>query len=241
MLRMKTANDFSIFPCGDQAITIQWGNEISLAANQKVMALFHALRRNPISGVEDLVPAYHSLTVCYNLAQLKKNSPDASAYAVIRKQLMALAGSLQESVLSESKLVRIPVCYEHAFAPDLAFVAALHGISTDEVIAIHSAAQYRVYMIGFLPGFPYMAAVDKKIQTPRLAKPRAQVPAGAVGIAGAQTGIYPSDSPGGWQLIGQTPVKIFDVTKDNPVLLEPGDAVQFYPITTEEFKTFRNT
>jgi inhibitor of KinA len=147
---------------------------------------------------------------------------------------------LQETFLPVSRLIRIPVCYAEAYAPDLASLAALHGISSEEVIAIHSAARYRVYMIGFLPGFPYMATVDKKIQTPRLAKPRTRVSAGAVGIAGAQTGIYPSDSPGGWQLIGQTPLKLFDVAKDNPVLLQPGDEVQFYPISIEAFKTFRN-
>jgi inhibitor of KinA len=237
---MKAENEFSIFPCGDQAITIQWGNGISLAANQKVMALFHSLQRNPVMGVEDMVPAYHSLTVCYNPIQLKKKAPDASAYAFMRKQLTERAGLLQETFLPVSRLIRIPVCYAEAYAPDLASLAALHGISSEEVIAIHSAARYRVYMIGFLPGFPYMATVDKKIQTPRLAKPRTRVSAGAVGIAGAQTGIYPSDSPGGWQLIGQTPLKLFDVAKDNPVLLQPGDEVQFYPISIEAFKTFRN-
>jgi inhibitor of KinA len=159
----------------------------------------------------------------------------------MRKQLTACASALGEMVLPVSKLVRIPVCYAQQFAPDIASLAALHGISIEEVIAIHSGTNYRVYMIGFLPGFPYMAMVNKKIQTPRLPKPRARVPAGAVGIAGAQTGIYPTDSPGGWQLIGQTPLKIFDLAKDNPVLLQPGDEVQFYPVSIEEFQTFQTT
>ena len=241
MLRMKTADDFSIFPCGDQGITIQWGNEISLAANQKVIALFHALRNNPISDVTDIIPAYHNLTLCYDLVQLKKKFPDASGYEFMRKQLTACASALGEMALPVSKLVRIPVCYAQQFAPDIAPLAALHGISIEEVIAIHSGTNYRVYMIGFLPGFPYMAMVNQKIQTPRLPKPRARVPAGAVGIAGAQTGIYPTDSPGGWQLIGQTPLKIFDLAKDNPVLLQPGDEVQFYPVSIEEFQTFQTT
>jgi inhibitor of KinA len=140
---------------------------------------------------------------------------------------------------TKSKSVQVPVCYAVSMAPDIESVAALHSLDVDEVIQLHTAKTYRVYMIGFLPGFAYMGSVDEKIVTPRRSQPRTQVPAGSVGIAGEQTGIYPFDSPGGWQLIGQTPLEMFNMANEMPCYLQPGDEVQFYPITMAEFEKIK--
>lgn len=232
---MSASPAYQIYPCGDHAITITWGNAITEAANQQVMALYQYLCERKITGVLDLIPAYSSLTLVYDLAMLIKKNPERSVYAMMESQLQQAAHSVkwQTDTIPNKKI--IPVCYDQSLAPDLSALAALHQLTIEEVIQLHTAPTYRVYMIGFLPGFAYMGSVDERIRTARKSSPRTKVPAGSVGIAGEQTGIYPLDSPGGWQLIGQTPLQLFDATRTDPCLLQPGDEVQFSPISLTEF------
>eukprot|EP01136_Pigoraptor_vietnamica_P038048 Opistho-1_new@106825 len=153
----------------------------------------------------------------------------------MESQLQEATRSVALDTATIANRITIPVCYDLSLAPDLVELATLHQLSVEEVIQLHTAQTYRVYMIGFLPGFAYMGSVDERIRTARKANPRTKVPAGSVGIAGEQTGIYPLDSPGGWQLIGQTPLPLFDATRTDPCLLQPGDEVQFCSISLTAF------
>lgn len=235
---MSMESGYTIYPCGDHAITIALGNKIDVKINQKVMALFSCLQAQPIAGVKDIIPSYHTVTVVYDLALLKKQMPSTSVYENMCLQLKRAADACT-GASAIPRLVKIPVCYEVSVAPDIESVAALHQLSREEVIALHTSQTYRVYLVGFLPGFAYMGSVDTKIATPRKTKPRTTVAAGSVGIAGAQTGIYPFDSPGGWQLIGQTPVRMFDTAKPDPCYLQTGDEVQFYSINFSQFQKMK--
>ncbi len=231
---MLIQTPYRIYPCGDHAVTIELGNTLTADINQKVISLFSYLQLNPVVGVKDIIPSYHTLTIMYDMALLKKQSPASSVYDRMHNQLEAAANACT-LISTIARTVQIPVCYDLSMAPDLASVADLHQISIEHVIQLHTEKVYRVYLVGFLPGFAYMGNVHDKIATPRKTKPRTMVPAGSVGIAGEQTGIYPFDSPGGWQLIGQTPIKMFNVEKPQPCYLQPGDEVQFYPVTVTEF------
>lgn len=238
---MPSSPAYQLYPCGDHAITITWGNTITAAANQQVMALYRYLCERKIPGVLDLIPAYASLTLVYDLATVIKKFPGQSAYTIMESALQQAAQLVELSSSTGSRKVIIPVCYDLSLAPDLVALAEQHCLTIDEVIQLHTASTYRVYMIGFLPGFAYMGSVDERIRTARKSSPRTKVPAGSIGIAGEQTGIYPLDSPGGWQLIGQTPLRLFDVNKADPCLLQPGDDVQFSPISLTEFHQLKMT
>jgi inhibitor of KinA len=176
----------------------------------------------------------------YDLITVKKRKPSTSVYQFMREEMIGMMAKILFTISTNKRLIKIPVCYDLSFAPDLVSLAEQHQLTTDKVIQLHTGKNYRVFMIGFLPGFAYMGSVDEKINTPRLSKPRTLVPAGSVGIAGEQTGIYPFDSPGGWQLIGKTPVQMFSASRDLPCYLQPGDEVQFYPITLSEYENFAN-
>jgi inhibitor of KinA len=228
-----------IYPCGDHAITIAFGDEINKDINQKVISLFKYISKHPPEGLLNLIPAYHTRTIVYDTSFLKKKDPKASAYEQMRVYLETIIGKEIVSA-NASNTIDVPVCYDASLAPDLVSLSQTHSLSVEEVIKLHTSTTYHVYMIGFLPGFAYMGSVDEKIRTARKAKPRTAVPAGSVGIAGEQTGIYPFDSPGGWQLIGQTPLKMFDAKKDIPCFLQPGDEVRFYSITLDEFKKIKS-
>jgi inhibitor of KinA len=222
---------YTIFPLGDAALTVDFGNRIDEPTSRKVLQLFHRLQHlSPF--IRDLVPAYGSLTICYDVMALK--SKEKTAYEVVKETVEPLLNETSENEIQGRK-IRIPVCYAARYAPDLLELALQKNLTPAEVIQLHTSATYRVYMIGFLPGFPYLGKVDERIATPRRSQPRTAVPAGAVGIAGEQTGIYPLASPGGWNLIGQTPLRLFDATKQDVVLLQPGDEVNFYTITEDEF------
>ena len=237
---MPIASGYHMYPCGDHALTIEWGNAIDVTVNKTVMALFALLKDANIIGIKDIIPAYNTVTVVYDMPFLKKQTNTTTVYEWMSSQV---GKCIDDSVIDIEKavrLVRIPVCYDLSLAPDLSFLASEHSINTDEVIKLHTGKNYRVFMIGFMPGFAYMGSVDQKIITARRSNPRTLVPAGSVGIAGEQTGIYPFDSPGGWQLIGQTPIKMFDAQNEQPCYLQPGDEVQFYSITTEEFQNIRS-
>lgn len=232
---MINTSSHTIYPCGDHAITIELGNRVDVEINRQVISLYQKISSMKLPGVLDIIPAYSSVTLVYDLRLLTKQFTGASVYETMRVVLQNAADEILDAVDTETRLIRIPVCYDPTLAPDIISLAALHQLSVEEVIQLHTAVIYRVYMIGFLPGFAYMGSVDKKIITPRKENPRTNVPAGSVGIAGEQTGIYPFSSPGGWQLIGQTPVPMFAANQSQPCYLQPGDAVQFFPITVDEF------
>lgn len=221
--------NYPILPCGDCAITVQVGTEISEETNRKVVSLMQALAEAAIPGLRELVPSYSAVCVHYDPAQISYN------------QLLERLNNLEIKELSSGnasqRIVEIPVCYGGEYGPDLAFVAEYNGLSAEDVIAIHSGGTYLVYMLGFLPGFAYMGGMDERIATPRLTSPRAKIPAGSVGIAGGQTGIYPLASPGGWQLIGRTPVKMFAMEGETgKFALSAGDRVKFVPISEEQYR-----
>jgi inhibitor of KinA len=241
---------YSIFPLGDSAVTLDLGKGdcIDEQMNSRALALHDWLQAHRFPGILDIIVAYSSVSVFYDTAVIRNT---VSAYAQIAGFLRKAwqeterrsAGegpgdSGTRTVVDRGRLIRLPVCYEPAFAPDLEWVTRETGLSSEEVIRIHSADTYRVYMIGFLPGFSYLGRVD-----PRLVLPRKKIPvsvqAGGVGIAGMQTGIYPLNSPGGWQIIGRTPVRLFDAEMEPPVRLKTGDRVQFYPVGDAEFHRIR--
>ncbi len=229
---------YRIFPIGDSAITIDFGNTINESINKEVIARFNQLQEKPLPGLIEMIPAYSSLTIYYDILALKKKiNNTTTVFEWTKEQLEEkLKMPVQENIIEE-RLVRIPVCYDGEFSPDIQELAAEKNISVDEVIEIHTSATYKVYMLGFLPGFAYMGEVDEKITIPRKPQPQ-NVLAGSVGIAGKQTGIYPLASPGGWQIIGRTPLKLFDTDREEPVLLKAGEFVQFFSISKDEFENF---
>lgn len=231
---------YRILPLGDAALLIDFGNTMDRAVNGRVQQLFHHFSNNPLPGLTDLVPAYSSLALVYDVMQVRQQlDGHATAFdkvaAVVRAQLAA--GNTGPPV--QGRQLRVPVCYHPSLAPDLEALAAQAGLPPAEAVALHTAPTYRVYMIGFLPGFAYMGDVAERIALPRKGEPRTRVAAGSVGIAGRQTGIYPLASPGGWQLIGRTPLRIFDKAAADPTLFRPGDEVTFYPITLHEFENYQ--
>jgi inhibitor of KinA len=228
---------YKIFPLGDHALTITLSEVIDLSINQKIIALFHHLQQQHFYFIKDIIPAYSSLTIVYDVIAIRKNK--TSAFQFAKEEIeKAIAQCNFKEVLLYRKM-DIPVCYDVSFGIDLNEMAAQKNISIEEIIQIHSSKTYRVFMIGFLPGFAYMGSVNEKIITPRKQQPRTKVLAGSIGIAGEQTGIYPFDSPGGWNIIGQTPLNLFDLKKENPVLLEPGDEIKFIPINIKEYKKIK--
>lgn len=222
--------DYPVCLCGDCAVTLQIGNEISEQVNREVVNALAAIRRADISGVCELVPTYTSICIHYDPAVL--------SYEALRNALkLVKVDPIEEESDQEERIVEIPVCYGGEYGPDLEFVAEHNGLTAEEVVRRHSNGQYLVYMLGFLPGFAYMGGMDKTIACPRLISPRTKIPAGSVGIAGAQTGIYPLSSPGGWQLIGRTPLKMFAIDGEQTTFaLSAGDRVRFVPITEEVFR-----
>jgi inhibitor of KinA len=235
---MPELPDHTVFPLGDSALTIDFGNRMDEAVNRKVLALFRSLQERPLKGVIEAVPAYSSITLYYDMVSAVKLHPGSKTAFEIMAEKMEQR--LQEPITEDnsvSTLLKIPVCYQGKYGLDIEQLAATRNILPEDVIRIHTAKTYTVYMLGFLPGFSYMGNVDDDIAMPRRTNPRPRVEAGSVGIAGHQTGIYPLASPGGWQIIGRTPAKLFDSEKKELTLLKPGDRVQFYSISTDEFNS----
>jgi len=224
----------SIFPVGDQGISVSFGNRIDEEDHRKIVAMKEWILQHVFPGLKDVVIAYSSLTILYNAFEVQMHEKNVRPYEFVRS-ILEEAFTAKE-YHSEAPVKRIPVCYEEAFAPDLRAIAEIKKMSIADIIALHCERTYRVFMIGFLPGFPYMASVDDRLITPRKARPAPSVTAGSVGIAGRQTGIYPVNSPGGWNIIGRTPTVMFNKESDTPCFLEAGDRVQFYPVSREVFQ-----
>ena len=222
--------DYPIYPCGDCAITLQIGAEISEEVNREVVNALESIRNADIEGVCELVPTYTSICIHYD--------PMVLSYDALQSRLHKIEiAPVHCAATKQARVVEIPVCYGGEYGPDLDFVAAHSGLTAEEVIRRHSEGAYLVYMLGFLPGFAYMGGMDQSIACPRLTSPRTKIPAGSVGIAGAQTGIYPLASPGGWQLIGRTPLKMFSIDGEHTnFVLSAGDRVRFVPITEEDYR-----
>lgn len=216
---------------GDKAIFVEFGDAIAPELNRRVRNLMLTVQDKKISGVIETVPTYRSLLVYFDPRQISAKK--------LRETLYSLTQPLAESGLPKPKLIEIPTAYGGEYGPDLEFVAAYNGLSVPEVVEIHIGTPYLIYMIGFVPGFPYLGGMSPRIVTPRLETPRAKIAAGSVGIAGNQTGIYPVESPGGWRLIGRTPLKLFDPSREPLALFQAGDYLTFVSITPEEFSSIK--
>ena len=216
---------FAVRPLGDAAVTVEFGCRVSPELNQRALSFAKAVHGQQWDGVLDVVPAYASVSIHVDPLRLP--------VSVLSERLHRI--SCDMSAPLSGRTHRIPVLYGGAWGPDLEDVATFAGLSAADTMQLHYANPYRVYMLGFSPGFPYMAMVPASIAMPRLATPRTVVPAGSVGIAESQTGIYPSSTPGGWRIIGRTPVSLYQPQASQPFLISPGDTVQFYPIDTDEF------
>lgn len=220
-------SDLRIVPAGDAALLIELPARIDPAVSGRAVALARAVKSRCAASVRDVVVGYSSVTVYFDPLHV-----DATA---LEAELRQAALALPDSATEEGALINVDVCYGGEFGPDLADVAAFAKASEEEVIALHSATTYRVYVVGFVPGFPYMASVHPRLALPRRATPRTRVPAGSVAIAAGQTGIYPIETPGGWHLIGRTDVKPYDDSRAEPFLFKPGDRVRFHAVNRTEF------
>ena len=212
---------------GDTSLSVEFGDEISETINAKIRAFQIALGDSGIPGIVEVVPTYRSLMVHYD--------PEAIRYAPLAERLRGLLDRLDQIAIPPSQVLEIPVLYGGEMGPDLEFVARHAGKTQEEVVGIHTSADYLIYMLGFTPGFAYLGGMSEEIAAPRLETPRVKIPAGSVGIAGSQTGVYPIDSPGGWQLIGRTPVRMYDPEREPPILPQAGQYIRFYPIDRAEF------
>lgn len=224
-----TASMFAHYvPCGDRMVLVEFANEISPEVHREVYRLFRLGTDARIAGIVEWVPSYRSLGVIYDPLQVSSSQ--------VIEQLKQLRASEAQLPQGAERHLEVPVAYGGEFGPDLSFVAEFHGFTAEQVVSLHSGAEYRVYLIGFMPGFPYLGGLPPELATPRLESPRDSVPAGSVAIGGQQTGIYPSKSPGGWRLIGRTPLRLFDFRNPQPSLLQVGDRVTFRPISGQEFE-----
>lgn len=234
---------FKVYTLSECAVTLEFGNEINQIVSEKISQFKALIELYPLPGLRSVVSAYTTLSIFYNLPQLIESEtlPGLDGYEKVRNYLAELEDKLSIAPMrtSEGITTAIPVCYEPEFAPDLSEVAKHTGISEVEIIRLHTSAIYKVYMIGFTPGFAYLGGMPEVLATPRKQTPAQSVAAGSVGIAGLQTGIYPIMSPGGWQIIGRTPLILFDANRSQPSLLKAGDTVSFVSINGDEFNRLK--
>lgn len=213
---------------GDCAICVEFGNEISPEINAKIRAFKIALEKENIEGIVEVIPTYRSLLVVYK--------PEIILFKELTAKFDSVISTMSNIQIPSPMVMEIPVLYGGEMGPDLETVAAHNQKTVEEVINIHTSGEYLIYMLGFIAGFPYLGGMSKEIATPRLKSPRVKIEGGSVGIAGEQTGIYPVASPGGWQLIGRTPLKLYDAHRENPVLLEAGQYIKFCSVTKKEYE-----
>ena len=213
---------------GDSALVIEFGNEISVDINKKIRKMMDDIKKENIDGIVELVPTYCSLLINYDVLKIDYNT-------LVEKLKTFLNNDLETAEGEEVTLIEIPTLYNDEVGSDLSYVAEHNKLSKEEVIKIHTGTDYLVYMLGFMPGFTYLGGMSEKIATPRLESPRLQIYPGSVGIAGKQTGMYPSMSPGGWRIIGRTPLKLYNPDSDTPVYISSGDYVRYVSISEEEY------
>lgn len=226
---------YKIFPISEQALNVQLGSAINEETRLNVLSVFHQLQDNRPDYFLDIIPAYTDVTVVYDLNIKRYHS---SPFEFVKTEIEKRLDNTSKHLPGRSRHVKVPVCYEPEFALDTKLVSQKSKLSFDRVVELHTAVTYDVFMIGFLPGFAYMGLLDPRLETPRLPTPRKLVPCGSVGIAGLQTGIYPLDSPGGWNIIGRTPLLIFDAHRNEPACFQHGDQVSFVSISKTEFKNY---
>ncbi len=215
-------------PAGDKALVAEFGNKIDPKTNEKVRQIFIALQQLEVKGITEMIPTYRSLLICYD--------PLETGVKELKKTVLEINRSASQVEIPEPLVYYVPVKYGGNHGSDLDYVAAHNNLSEEEVINLHTEPLYRIYMLGFTPGFCYLGGMHDAIATPRLKNPRVRIPAGSVGIADKQTGIYPIDSPGGWQLIGSTPLCIFDASASSPFLFGSGNYIRFVRINTDEYQ-----
>lgn len=216
---------------GEKALVIEFGNEISKDINIKVRSMMIAIEEKKFDFLIEMVPTYRSLMIHYDPSKIDYDEM-ISMFKEIEKSLMNID-------IPSPDVIELPVCYGEEYGEDIINVASHNNITTEEVIDIHTSREYLIYMIGFTPGFPYLGGMDERIATPRLEKPRIKIVGGSVGIAGSQTGVYPVDSPGGWQIIGRTPLNLYDSSREKPILLKTGDYIKFKSVSKLEYKKIK--
>lgn len=235
--------DVELLPFSETAVLVEFGKGIHPETYRKVRALAQYLERHPFPGMREYISAYSSVTVLYDPVRVKQEQErirdDEPVYQFVASMLQEMIDHLDCSTRKQVRTVQIPVCYGGEFGPDLEYVANSHQLLPEEVIEIHSTGKYLVYMIGFAPGFPFLGGLDERIATPRRSSPRLKIPVGSVGIAGMQTGVYPLETPGGWQLIGRTPLALFRPAENPPSFLRAGDIIRFSPISPAEYTAYK--
>lgn len=219
---------YSFLQNGDSAVTVQFKNEISRGVNAYVTSLCAEIEQAGIKGVTEYIPTFCSVSVLYDCTEISAKK--------LKNTLAKILKNIKVASSRKARLFEIPVCYDDCFALDMDNVCEHSHLTRQEVIERHSGRDYLIYMLGFLPGFAYLGGMDESLATPRLDSPRSEIFEGAVGIGGEQTGIYPVASPGGWQLIGKTPLKVYDKERENPILYSAGDYIRFVPVDLDEFK-----
>ena len=216
----------------DRSLLIKLGNEISREIHERVLKFFVLITSARIRGLQSIHPAYNSILITFDSFMISHNE--------IKDKIKSLLTEERSVKTPPPEVIEIPVCYDEEFAPDISIVAKHNSLTIEQVIQIHSQPEYLVYFLGFSPGFPYLGEMPKEIVTPRLLTPRLKVPAGSVAIGGDHTGIYPISSPGGWNIIGRTPLRLFSPENENPTLLKMSDRIKFVPITKKEFEQLKN-
>jgi len=237
-LQSQSAETFTIYSLSEYAVTLEFDQQIATQTLDKIVRFNALLHQRPFDGFETTVPAYATLSIFFDPIQVMRSSGlrGVNCFQRVSDYLRGLRYAPGSATYPHGDTLTIPVCYGGDFGPDLDEVASRNGLTPAEVIQQHSAALYRVYLIGFTPGFPYLGGLPEQLATPRKQTPRPSISRGSVGIAGKQTGIYPQDTPGGWQIIGRTPLSLFNVANRPPALLKAGDQVIFQPIPPEQFE-----
>ena len=226
-----------IIQSSENSLLIQFENKIHETINRKIRILCDYFENHKIKGIIEYIPYYTAISIVYNPFEFKLHE----GFPLLKNEIENIINSLDFSKEYKENIVEVPVCYEEDFGPDIKYVAKYNNISIEEVKSIHTSGKYLVYMLGFAPGFPYLGGMNKKIATPRKETPRLKIPEGSVGIAGMQTGVYPIETPGGWQIIGRTPLKLFNLESPKKSFLKCGDVVKFKEISIKEYNSLKET